>query len=197
MPSHPGIRALADLLIPCSQSGEGAPHDLAGVAEAERRLRIRLPADYVDFIRTYGSGGVGGDPLWIPPPYDASGGESVVGSAELFWEQAPESYAQWLPSDVNADMLIRWGFIEDGTHLFWLMNGDDSNGWPIAELYEDGGPFTVHEGGFAAYVQRWCTPVAGCDAEPVRFIHWRVFNRLLDQGLDPTTGIPGYFPSVM
>ncbi|KMO95653.1 hypothetical protein ACS04_22720 [Streptomyces roseus] len=114
----------------------------------------------------------------------------MAGSAELFWEQAPQHYSHLLPHDISADKLLRWGFIEDGTHLFWLMTGNDSNAWPIADLYEDGGPLTIHEDGFAAYVQRWCTPTPGPTQEPVQFIHWREYNRLLDEGLNPATGFP-------
>lgn len=190
MSSHPDILALSDLLTPCRQSSAGAPHDLAGVAEAERQLGIRLPSDYIAFIETYGAGGIGGDPLWVPPPSGPSGTDNVAGSAELFWEQAPQFYSCWLPPEISADKLLRWGFIEDGTHLFWLMTGTNSDGWPIAELYEDGGPLTVHQDGFAAYVRRWCTPASGQTQEPVQFIHWREYNRLMDQGINPTTGSP-------
>ncbi|MEV7729096.1 hypothetical protein AB0P15_30850 [Streptomyces sp. NPDC087917] len=73
------------------------------------------------------------------------------------------------------------------------MTGNDSDTWPIADLYEDGGPLTVHEGGFAAYVQRWCTPHPGSIEEPVQFIHWREYKRLTDLGLNPTTGLPWTF----
>ncbi|GAA3020755.1 hypothetical protein GCM10020229_34960 [Kitasatospora albolonga] len=190
MSSHPDIRALRGLLAPCRRSGEEAPHDVAQVADAERRLGLRLPSDYVAFLETYGAGGIGGDPLWVPPPHHAPGGDTVVGSAELFWEQAPESFSHLLPAEVSAGMLLRWGFIEDGTHLFWLMTGDDSDAWPIAELYEDGGPLTVHQDGFAAYVRRWCTPASGLAQEATRFVHWREYEHLMDQGLDPSTGLP-------
>lgn len=190
MSSHPGVRALSGLLAPCRQSSEGAPHDVAGIAEAERRLGIRLPSDYIAFIETYGAGGIGGEALWIPPPYRASGGDSVADIAELFWEQASEFYSRWLPAEVSAGMLLRWGFIEDGTHLFWLMTGNDSDAWPIADLYEDGGPFTIHEDGFAAYVRRWCTPASGLTEEAMQFIHWREYDHLMDQGLNPSTGLP-------
>ncbi|WP_411108635.1 hypothetical protein [Streptomyces sp. c-19] len=96
--------------------------------------------------------------------------------AELFWEQAPEFYSRWLPAEVSVDMLLRWGFTEDGTHLFWLMTGNDSAAWPIADLYEDGGPLTIHEDGFAAYVRRWCTPASGRTEEAMQFIHWREYD---------------------
>ncbi|MFC6518200.1 SMI1/KNR4 family protein [Streptomyces goshikiensis] len=55
------------MLTPCRQSSEGAPHDLAGTAEAEHRLGIRLPSDYIAFIETYGAGGIDGDALWVSP----------------------------------------------------------------------------------------------------------------------------------
>ncbi|RPK22912.1 hypothetical protein EES37_38310 [Streptomyces sp. ADI91-18] len=187
MPSHPAIRALSDVLTPCRQSSEGAPHDLAGTAEAEHRLGIRLPSDYIAFIETYGAGGIDGDALWISPPYREAGGDSVVDMAALFWEQAPESYSRWLPPEVSADRLLRWGFVEDGTHLFWLMTGEDSDTWPIADLYEDGGPFTIHKEGFAAYAQRWCAPTPGPTTEPIQFIHWREYGHLMEQGLNPAS----------
>ncbi|WP_457033735.1 SMI1/KNR4 family protein [Kitasatospora sp. P5_F3] len=190
MSSHPGVRALSDLLVPCGRSSEAAPLDAAEVAEAERLLGIRLPSDYVAFIETYGAGMVGTEELWITSPHNPSEGGSVVNLAELFWEQAPEHFSPLLPAEVSADMLLRWGFTEDCTHLFWLMTGDDSDAWPIAELYEDGGPLTVHEGGFVEYVRRWITPDPGRTAEARQFIHWREYRDLMDQGLNPSTGLP-------
>ncbi|MFJ4095114.1 SMI1/KNR4 family protein [Kitasatospora sp. NPDC089913] len=186
MSSHPGVRALLGVLAPCRRSSEGAPLDVAGAAEAERRLGIRLPSDYIAFMETYGAGSIGGDSLLIAAPYSASGGNSVVGMAELFWEQAPEHYSHLLPAGVSADMLIRWGFTEDCAHLFWLMTGEDSDAWPIVELQEDGGPFTVHGGGFADYLRAWCTTAA----ETLEFMHWREHDHLVEQGLNPSTGLP-------
>ncbi|MFB6892031.1 SMI1/KNR4 family protein [Kitasatospora sp. NPDC056327] len=163
---------------------------MAGLAEAERRLGTRLPSDYVAFMETYGAGGIGGDTLWIPPPYRASGGSSMADMAELFWEQAPEHFSHLLPAEVSADRLLRWGILEDGNHLFWLMTGDDSDAWPIADLDEDGGPLTVHEDGFAAYVRRWCTRATARTGETMQFVHWREYDDLMDQGLNPATGLP-------
>ncbi|MFE6747195.1 SMI1/KNR4 family protein [Kitasatospora purpeofusca] len=57
---------------------------MAEVVEAERRLGIRLPSDYIAFVETYGAGAIGGDSLWIPTPCHPSGGSSVVDMAELF-----------------------------------------------------------------------------------------------------------------
>ncbi|MFJ9344791.1 SMI1/KNR4 family protein [Streptomyces sp. NPDC101733] len=189
MSSHPDLHDLARVLKPCRGSGEGAPGDLAGIAEAERRLGIRLPSDYIAFIETYGAGEVGEDSMGIPQPYNESEGSDLVSMAELFWEQAPAAFTRYLPAGMDPRKLIRWGFTSDCLHLFWVITSDDSNEWPVADLQEDGGPFTVHNSGFAAFLKHHRTKASDEAGEPVQFIHWREYDRLMERGINPAAGL--------
>ncbi|MFG2623255.1 SMI1/KNR4 family protein [Streptomyces sp. NPDC048507] len=189
MSNHPNLQDLARVLKPCRGSAEGGPEDLTGIAEAERLLGIRLPSDYIAFIETYGAGEIGGNEIGIPQPYDAIEGNDLVSLAELFWEQAPESFTRYLPASLDPKKLIRWGFTSDCSHLFWIITGDDSNEWPVADLQEDGGPFTVHNRGFTAFLEQHCRQASEETGNPVQFVHWREYGRLMEQGINPATGI--------
>lgn len=95
-----------------------SPHDVAGAAEAERRLGIRLPSDYITFIETYRAGGIGGGSLWIPPPYRAHPEAAVWSTWPNSSGNGPRVLLPLAARRSKCRHAAPVGFIEDGTHLF-------------------------------------------------------------------------------
>lgn len=75
----------------------GTPADESAIKAAEKRLKSRFPADYVEFLRLFGCGVVGPNSVFGIGLAEAMGvGDDVVTVTERFRSQRWPGIAEWV-----------------------------------------------------------------------------------------------------
>lgn len=104
--------------------------------DLEKRLGIKLPNDYKEYISTYGTGRID-DFLWVLNPFSKYSNANLIDDIEHFqWaygelrKEFPEDYPR--PPFPENDSLITWGETDNGDYLFWIYDkNQDPNEWKI------------------------------------------------------------------
>jgi hypothetical protein len=89
----------------------------------EREVGGILPADYKEFILTYGSGCIDGF-LWIYDPFSANKNLNLLSQAKAVlhsFEIRRDEFGEKLPFPLfpASDGVFPWGSTDNGDHLFW------------------------------------------------------------------------------
>jgi hypothetical protein len=107
---------------------------IADWAAIEEEVGAKLPADYKDCVREYGSG-VLADFIRIFNPFSASEYTNLVASVNRIGQicrQLKESEGSRFPFDIfpTSPGLLPWGTDDNGNWYFWLTEGAP-NDWPV------------------------------------------------------------------
>lgn len=151
--SPAGLQELLQVLrAPISPVEPALAEDLD---DAERRLGVRLPADYRAFAEMFGSGSIGGF-LHIASPSSRNEYIRLVDSHEAQVEilhELRDSGAEELPYPIHPEPggLILWAETSNGDCCYWVADPrDDPDAWPIAVnearapyWFDHPGPMTV------------------------------------------------------
>ncbi|WP_020469155.1 SMI1/KNR4 family protein [Zavarzinella formosa] len=131
-------------LLPPPKSPYFAEGDWGAI---EKAVGSRLPADYKEFIGTYGAGWVKGLIIHSPFVWVAHGRE--VRKTWENWASMYQDYAQYggveitYPVFPQAGGLLPFGSLADANTLNWLMVGEPDQ-WPFVYYDRDDGFFQVN-----------------------------------------------------
>lgn len=101
--------------------------------DAEKKIGIKLPSDYKNFIDKYGTGGLDNF-LWVLTPFD-EGYINLIKRSEIIlcaYEESKTQSDDGFVHDVypNKDGIFPWGYTDNGDELYWKTN-EDSGKWDI------------------------------------------------------------------
>jgi hypothetical protein len=120
--------------------------------QAERELGSRLPADYRQFVHTYGTGLFAG--LYcVHTPYCKDPYLNLVRYVEMVSEDLRSR--DDVPFAVHPDWpgLLLWGHDENGNYYYWLTKGDPDR-WQVVSENVRGDGFAVHKCPMVEYLLR-------------------------------------------
>ncbi|MEO3945334.1 SMI1/KNR4 family protein [Gorillibacterium sp. CAU 1737] len=121
------------------------PHKPGSVEEwreAAEQLGTDLPADYKEFLRIYGTGGVG-DFLWILTPFDPDVNINLsIRQRELCeaYLVSKTNFPEYYPYEAYPAPggLLPWAYTDNGDELYWLTEGPPDQ-WTVV-VYESRSP---------------------------------------------------------
>ena len=99
-----------------------------------RRVGTRLPEDYVQFVKTYGTGVINGF-NWIYNPFAENENFNLVEQIPIVLSSFRELKREWpqsfpFPLFFEPDGLLPWGGTIDGDCFFWKTSGLIDH-WPV------------------------------------------------------------------
>lgn len=180
-----GSSALDGLIDPIGDGG-----DTVDWPAVERRWGFRFPADYIDFLHTYGKG--------VFMQYLLILGPEVDGPIDSMAEETENARGSE-PLRTDHDV-IAWGVDSSGDILCWLVSGEEPDQWPVAVWGRHSSPhWATYECGMVEFLRATISgefsecPLSGLDlwnTVPVSYLGDREDKRLRSLGLDPWTGEP-------
>lgn len=139
------LQALINTMTPPDAPLEtGSPGAWSSI---ENRIGTRLPADYKEYIATYGTGSIG-DFLWPYNPFSENPNLNLVRRMELdagALRQIREKFGEEevpYPLYPEPGGLMSWAVSDNGDTLYWLTQGDPSY-WRVV-VNESRGPDFEH-----------------------------------------------------
>ncbi len=137
---EPGATGLAGILGAAPE-----PVDV-GWAALERALGVELPADYKEFVSTFGARTID-DHLIVCHPDDLMEHQEWV--RECLAIERADDFPDWF---TPGDRVVSWGLTENGDQLSWLARpGTPPESWPV--VFKEEGPYWQRfPGGFTATV---------------------------------------------
>ena len=159
----------------------------------------RFPADYREFMTTYGTGTIQNFlSIASPDPKEAPGQGGMVdetATAELLWTQVRRSpeLADITPA------LIAWGASAGADSLCWDASDEDPDKWPVLVVTRGDAIWRRYDCGMVEFLTRTLQgdfdhcPLSGtdvCGIESAVFLTPGEQHRRLRAGLDPWTGEP-------
>lgn len=179
---HEALRRLVEVMPP----GEGAG-DVVDWGEVRRRLGFEFPSDYREFVEVYGAGSINNTfSVVLPLP-----GE---GDARYAMEEATEDGLALIEETVGLDFSLTdricWAVDFTASHVFWRVQGDDPDRWPVFVLERDRTE-THYDCGMVEFLLDALasndedSSVAIVGRQRPLFLNWRTESVLRDAGLDP------------
>ncbi|MFE4828719.1 hypothetical protein [Streptomyces sp. NPDC056672] len=175
--------------------------DIVDMRAATDRLGVPLPDGYRRFLATYGAGTVDESLIVLSPDPEAP---SVMPVSWLGAEQLAEpTMRRWNSPEQGRghsveDVLV-WGLTASADTMGWLTESKDPQEWPVAVWARQGGGWSLYDCGMVEFLVRVLTaefdscPVSDLSlwgAESPRFLNVREEERLMNEGVDPWTGLP-------
>ena len=125
------INHLVNLLIPPRNPPDLPPGD--GWATLEARMKVSLPEDYKDFIRSYGSGRISNF-IWIFNPFSGNENLNLERQIDVQSKVLAElaSYGEVIPYALfpKPGGLLPFGITDNGDVLFWVIDNTPDE-WPV------------------------------------------------------------------
>lgn len=126
------IEELTALVVPPESPSEVLAKP--GWNAIERKLGVRLPSDYKEYVTTYGSGLLGNF-IIVANPFSAHEGVELFSIIEMLCTELRERKNNEGENGVayaiypEGSGLLPWGGDENGNGLYWLMEGTPDR-WP-------------------------------------------------------------------
>ena len=113
----------------------------------EGRINAVFPADFKDFVSSYGTGVIGNF-VWVINPFSSNNNlnidklEYIIESYMYMKREFPDQYTR------NGSNILPWAVTDNGDSFVWIRNGDDPDRWVVMIHSHDQGE--EEETGFTA-----------------------------------------------
>ena len=149
------INELLALVPPPPRTNESV--EVFSWQDIEAALKTRLPGDYRDFGRTYGSGQFedGTFDFLVINPLAERYLEIIKGDIEI-WQSRRESAPTEFPAELfpAEPGMLPWGMDVDGGMMGWLRIGDDPEQWSVVTKGSDDDSFEEFKMSFTTFMAK-------------------------------------------
>lgn len=134
------ITELTSIVPPPVSPVDAGPDELR--QSVENSLGLRLPSDFIDISRTYGSGLFSDGQFWCLNPFASWFRSNVDQICEVFGKLKAVEGDSLIPYDIfpSKNSLFPWGCESNGHGMFWLTKGK-ADEWPIVLFNRDTNEF--------------------------------------------------------